>query len=84
MIAFLRRFWSQIALALAVVGGLLALVLGGRRRRPDLPPTPERPKLDDVLVPNVDTDVADDYAAGKEPVTTDADAVVDELNARHR
>jgi hypothetical protein len=84
MTEFLKRFWAQILLIVAAVLGLLAVALGSGRRRPAAPEAPSRPTLTDVKIPIVNTDVSDDYVAGKEPVTTDAAAVVDEINARHR
>jgi hypothetical protein len=84
IIKFLKRFWAWIVLGIGLAFGLLAAVIGGQRRKPGLPDTPARPQLPDVKVPDVDTSPADDYAAGKEPVTTDTGSVVDEINARHR
>jgi hypothetical protein len=81
MTKFLKRFWAQILLIFAAVLGLLAAVLGSGRRRPA---PPARPTLPDIKIPIVNTDPADDYVAGKEPVTTEARSVVDEINARHR
>lgn len=77
---FLKKFWAQILLVVAAVLGVLAMILGNRKKTE----LPERPKLDDVKIPDVNVNPADDYTSAKKPVTTEAVAVVDELNARHR
>jgi len=85
MSEFFRKFWSQILLVTAAVVGFLAMAIArSRDLAAEKARRPPRPALPDVKVPEVDTSPSDGYKAGKGPATTDAGAVVDELNARHR